>query len=184
MSTPTTSLASLHAHTLALEARKASVRAAAQSAAIITKNASAAAALANNQAVFDKSIAHGKMWVIEGFEKLKGKAVGSGQCPGIVQAYGGLPKTKEWFEGPKVKGNPMIPYGAAVATFVYGKYPNLAHGNHVAIYIDQDPAKGVLVFDQWTGHPADYRWMPFKDGITDRSNDGAALSVILTPKTE
>jgi hypothetical protein len=184
MSTPTTSLACLHAQMVALDARRAAVRAAAQSAAIVTKNASAAAAQANNQAVFDKSIAHGKIWVLTGFEKLKGKVCGSGQCPGIAQAFGGLPKTKEWFEGPKVRGNPMIPYGTVLATFVHGKYPNLPHGNHVAIYIDQDPVKGVLVFDQWTGKPAGYRRMTFGDGVSDRSNDGAALSVVLTPKTD
>jgi hypothetical protein len=183
MAAPNTSLAALQAQMCMLDAQRAAARAAAQSIDSVTKNASAAAARAGNEAVFNQSIAHGKMWVLTGFEKLKGKVCGSGQCPAIAQAYGGLPMTREWFEGPKVKGNPMIPYGTAVATFVHGRYPNLPHGNHVAIYIDQDAVKGVLVFDQWTNRLAGYRWMKFGDGITDRSNDGAALSVILTPKT-
>lgn len=184
MTTPNTSLAALHAQACVLDAAKASARAAAQSAALVMKNASEAAARANNEAVFNRSIAHGKMWVITGFETLKGKVVGSGSCPGIVQTHGGLPKAATWFEGPKVKGHPLIPYGTAIATFVGGRYPNWKSGNHVAIYIDQHPVKGLLVFDQWHGQPAGYRWMAFKDGVTDRSNDGAAFSIILTPKTD
>lgn len=125
----------------------------------------------------------GKMWVITGFEKLAGKVVGSGQCPGIVQSYGGLPLTKTWFAGPKVRDRTIIPAGTAIATFVNGRYPNKAHGNHVAIYVKQDSAKGLYVFDQWTGRAAGYRWMKWGDGVSDPSNDGAAMSIILTSKT-
>jgi hypothetical protein len=155
-----------------------------QSAAKAALNNSAAAAGQSNAAALQKLIddKNGQMWVIKGFEKLEGKVVGSGQCPGIVQSYGGLPLTKFWFEGPKVKGLDAVPYGTAIATFIGGKYKSLKHGNHVAIYIRQDPVKGLLVFDQWTGQPAHYRWLEWGDGVTDRSNDGAAMSIILTAK--
>jgi len=133
----------------------------------------------NLQRMIDEK--NGKMWVIEGFEKLK-TPQGNGQCPGIVQGYGHLPLAKYWFAGPKVRGINVIPYGTAIATFVDGRYQNLAHGNHVAIYIDQDAVKGLLVFDQWTNMPPHYRWMAWGDGFTDRSNDGSAMSIILTPK--
>jgi hypothetical protein len=181
MASPNTSLAEI-ARLQGLDAMRST---GAVTAALVAKNNSLIAARMHNEAVLQSMIdrLNGKMWVIKDFERLKDRVVGSGQCPGIVQHHGGLPLVRTWFEGPKVKGTPAIPYGTAVATFVAGKYPNWQHGNHVAIYIDQDPAKGVLVFDQWTGQPAGYRWMKFGDGVKDRSNDGAALSIILTAKT-
>lgn len=167
----------------------AEARLAALTAAAAAKNNSMVAAEKNKTAAFDAMMAaieqkQGQMWVIKDFDKLKDKPCGSGKCPGIVQTHGGLPLVKFWFEGPKVRGLSVIPYGTAVATFVDGTYPNWETGNHVAIYIDQHPAKGVLVFDQWTGEPAGYRWMKFKDeaGIVDRSDNGTALSIILTRK--
>jgi hypothetical protein len=180
MAPPNTSLAEL-ARLQGLDVMRST---GALTAALVAKNNSLIAAQKHNEAVLQSMIdrLNGKMWVIKDFERLKDKVVGSGQCPGIVQSHGGLPFVRLWFAGPKVKGTPAIPYGTAVATFVDGKYPNWKHGNHVAIYIDQDPVKGVLVFDQWTGQPAGYRWMEFGDGVTDRSNDGAALSIILTAK--
>jgi hypothetical protein len=181
MASPNTSLAEL-ARQQALDVMRST---GALTAALVARNNSLIAAQKNNEAALQAMIdrLNGKMWVIKDFDKLRGKVVGSGQCPGIVQSYGGLPLVRFWFEGPKVKGTPAIPHGTAVATFVNGKYPNWKHGNHVAIYCDQDPARGVLVFDQWTGEPAGYRWMKFGDGVSDRSNDGAALSIILTAKT-
>jgi hypothetical protein len=125
-----------------------------------------------------------RMWIITDFEKFAGTLVGNGQCPQICQVHGHVPLTSTWVAGPKVRGNTMIPRGTAIATFINGKYPSHAHGNHVAIYIEQDEAKGVKVFDQWQGKKggAGYRWLPWKDGVSDRSNDGTAMSVILTPR--
>jgi hypothetical protein len=125
-----------------------------------------------------------RMWIITDFEQFKGQLVGNGQCPQICQLHGHVPLTSTWVEGPKVRGNAAIPKGTAIATFINGKYPSNAHGNHVAIYIEQDEANGVKVFDQWQGKEggAGYRWLPWKDGVSDRSNDGSAMSVILTPR--
>jgi len=168
-----------------LQANDAALRAKCLSLALATYSYSLSVARKGNQITLQRLIdeKNGKMWVIEGFDQLK-KPQGSGQCPGIVQAYGHLPLTKYWFEGPKVKGIDVIPYGTAIATFINGKYMSLPHGNHVAIYIDQDPVKGLLVFDQWTGMPPHYRYLPWGDGFTDRSNDGTAMSIILTPKDQ
>lgn len=168
----------------------AECRLAARTAAAAAKNNSMVAAAPFNQMMAMIEQKRGRMWVIKDFEKLEGEWVGSGQCPGIVQHHGRVPKAEFWFEGPKVRGRDAIPYGTAVATFVNGRYANAKHGNHVAIYIRQHPIEGVLVFDQWTHEnpdkrkPAGLRWMPFGDGVTDRSNDGAALSIILTAKTD
>lgn len=38
--------------------------------------------------------------------------------------------------------------GTAIATFENGRYPNRAHGNHVAFYLGQAP-NGIYVMDQW-----------------------------------
>jgi len=125
-----------------------------------------------------------RMWIVTDFEKFEGELVGNGQCPQICQLKGHVPLTATWVEGPKVRGNTLIPRGTAIATFINGKYPSNAHGNHVAIYIEQDATRGVKVFDQWQGKSggAGYRWLPWKDGVSDRSNDGTAMSVILTPR--
>jgi hypothetical protein len=164
-------------------------RLAALTAAAAAKNNSMVAAAPFNQMMAMIEQRQGRMWVIKDFEKLEGQLVGTGQCPAIVQTHGQVPKAEFWFEGPRVRGRDVIPYGTAVATFVNGRYQNNKHGNHVAIYIKQHPVDGVLVFDQWTHEdpekrkPAGPRWMPFGDGVTDPSNDGAALSIILTRKT-
>ena len=44
----------------------------------------------------------------------------------------------------------LIRSGTAIATFKDGKYQNLGHGNHAAIYISQN-AHGITVIDQWAG---------------------------------
>jgi hypothetical protein len=180
MTEPNTSLAELFRQQAIADANRAICLAMAAPAILLSQKAAREGNKLTLQRLIDEK--NGKMWVLSGFEKLKGKVIGSGQCPGIVQTFGHLPLTKYWFEGPKVKGVDVIPYGTAIATFIDGKYKSLQHGNHVAIYIDQDPVKGVLVFDQWTGQPAHYRYLKWGDGFTDRSNDGAAMSIILTPK--
>ena len=118
---------------------------------------------------------------------LEGEAPkGSGQCAALVQETMMIGLTKTWREGIRVQGNgPLIQKGTAVATFVDGYYPNKDHDNHVAYYLDQDPS-GVKVMDQWSGKDeVSSRVMKFKarrgDGLyTDPSNNGSALSVIMT----
>lgn len=76
--------------------------------------------------------------------------VGSQQCVALVQHYAKAPQTSKWKEGKHVMGDTSIVKGTAIATFVSGKYPNLSHGNHAALYISQD-ATGIWVMDQWKG---------------------------------
>ncbi len=182
-----TSLAALLAQQAALDVAKASAEAARLNVMQVTQQKSAEAARKSNEKVFNEMVAaqhpDWRIWKLEGFEKFLGQSVGSGQCPAIVQLYGGLPLVRHWRAGPKVRGNTMIPYGTAIATFVDGKYPNWAHGNHTAIYLEQDDKWGVHVFEQFSGHVAQKRWLPYLDekGEKNRSNNGAAFSVILTP---
>jgi hypothetical protein len=76
--------------------------------------------------------------------------VGTHQCVDLVKTYAKAPESALWKEGKKVKGNPSITKGTAIATFVNKKYPNLSHGNHAALYVSQD-ASGIWVMDQWKG---------------------------------
>jgi len=133
-----------------------------------------------------------QMWVLKDFEKLKGgPLLGNGSCAQLPQIHGGLPKTACWKQGPKVHGNAVIiPYGTAIATFVNGVYPNWPHGNHAAIFGSHwsghyggKLASGIMIFDQWKGKKTpDWRLVFYGDGVSDRSNDGAAFSVIVTAK--
>ncbi len=106
-----------------------------------------------------------------------GKVVGNGQCVRFVQSCSTVPQTMAWKQGVAVRGA-NIPAGTAIATFINGKYPSMAAGNHAAIYISQD-ATGIWVWDQWVGQPVHKRHIRFKNSDTiDRSNNGAAFSVI------
>ncbi|GGO67767.1 BPSL0067 family protein [Bowmanella pacifica] len=119
-------------------------------------------------------------------DSLEGKPkVFGGECAGLVQWHTKVGKADTWREGIKVKGNAsQISKGTAVATFVDGRYPNLPHGNHAALYLSQD-GTGIWVMDQWSTKPAiSKRKMLFKglnaDGsYKDPSNNGDALSVIM-----
>ncbi|WP_228895632.1 BPSL0067 family protein [Pseudoduganella aquatica] len=81
--------------------------------------------------------------------------VGSGQCVALVKALTGAPATAAWQEGERVEdllnAGKTIPEGTAIATFVKGRYPNKATGNHAAIFVRQIP-NGIEIFDQWIGH--------------------------------
>lgn len=105
-----------------------------------------------------------------------GRAVGSGECVALVQAWAGAPSTGAWSQGIPVKGNEhQITKGTAIATFVDGVYPNNSTGNHAAIYLGQDE-HGIQVIDQWSGQGAHRRTLRWNGH--GRSNDGDAFYVI------
>ncbi|MYN08851.1 BPSL0067 family protein [Pseudoduganella aquatica] len=78
----------------------------------------------------------------------KHELVGSHQCVALVQLYAGAPRTLSWKPGKAVLGNTSLKKGTAIATFVNGRYQNLSHGNHAALYLRQG-INGIYVMDQW-----------------------------------
>jgi len=114
-------------------------------------------------------------------ESYQNTVVGSGQCVAFVQKTSGAPLTSGWNQGLKVRGNPAILPGTAIATFdSSGKYTNSTDGtSHAAIYIGQDGV-GLQVWDQWTGQPVHQRTIRFQGGAPGIRpvNDGDAFYVI------
>ncbi|WP_234383666.1 BPSL0067 family protein [Paracidovorax avenae] len=115
---------------------------------------------------------------------LEGKpSVGNKQCVALVKFYAKAPASSLWREGASVKGNMLLREGTAIATFVDGRYPNHASGNHAALYVGQD-AGGIYVIDQWSKvNKIQARKLRFlgKDkhgGWTNPSNNGDAFSVV------
>lgn len=117
-------------------------------------------------------------YIVQDIEHKKlGKSVGSGECVALVQNWTAAPNTSLWTQGIQVRGNDhLIQKGTCIATFVDGKYPNHASGNHAAIYIGQD-ASGIQVIDQWHGQSSHRRTIRF-EGRQGGSNDGDAFYVI------
>ncbi len=86
----------------------------------------------------------GAPW-LEGEEKVGGK-----DCVELVRHYTDLKDfpTWTWKVGDSVYGNPRVPIGTAIATFINGRYPNHSSGNHAALFLRQ-AANGIIVMDQW-----------------------------------
>jgi hypothetical protein len=112
-------------------------------------------------------------------EHFVGRKVGTGQCVAYVQTAAHAPNTGSWRAGIKVMGSPpgVIAKGTVIATMVDGQYPNHAHGNHAAIYLDHD-VYGIRVLDQWVGQPVHYRTIHPHGGHGDPSNDADAFYVV------
>lgn len=127
-------------------------------------------------------------WVMTNPERLIGMAgIGNKECVAIAQATMTMPLTSLWRGGEIVLGgklsgnsvNQEAPKGTVIATFIDGRYPSNAHGNHVAIYISQG-RDYIYVIDQWSGQVPHYRHIYVKEGMTDRSNNANAFSVVYT----
>jgi hypothetical protein len=80
---------------------------------------------------------------LDGNEKM-----GDMECVYLIKHYTGLGWTATWREGEKVVGNRNVAEGTAIATFVDGKWPARATGNHSAFYLGQ-VSNGIYVIDQW-----------------------------------
>lgn len=121
-------------------------------------------------------------WIMNRPERLleRKDKVGSGQCVAIAQPLLKMPVTSLWREGEKVLGNNSIAKGTIIATFINGLYPSLKHGNHVAIYISQT-TETIKVIEQWSSlQKPQQRDILIKEGMTDRSNNANAFSVVFT----
>ena len=102
-----------------------------------------------------------------------------GTCANLVQWFG-CNRVSVWRQGAIVKGNTGITVGTCIATFEDGKYPNRKSGNHAAVYLKQD-AEGITVHDQWEALSKPIvRKIPFKDNMSNPSNNANCFSVILT----
>ncbi|MCB0257077.1 MAG: WXG100 family type VII secretion target [Anaerolineae bacterium] len=121
-----------------------------------------------------------------------GKSVGSGQCVALPQTYFGtgvIGQTKEWRPGASLMDYPSLRPGTVIATFdnpgPNGKYPNQSAGNHAAIFLGYERDKsgkitGIQVLDQWNGHPAQKRILPYisrEEALQKRPKTGGKLLV-------
>jgi hypothetical protein len=117
-------------------------------------------------------------WISEAPESFAGRSVDNGQCVRYVQIACGAPHTSRWRPGIRVRDNEIEP-GTAIACFdPDGRYGNHTDGrSHAAIFMDHDP-EGLLVYDQWRGHPVAMRLIRFRGGAGRRVNDGDAFHVV------
>lgn len=117
-------------------------------------------------------------WIASEPGEFEGEAVGNGQCVAFVVAAADTPHTADWSRGELVKGA-NVPSGCAIATFdPDGTYGNHTDGrSHAAIFVAQHP-DGLLVWDQWVGHPVSQRTIHFRDGQGHAVNDGDQFHVI------
>jgi len=117
-------------------------------------------------------------WIIEGAEEYCGQTVANGHCVRFVQVAGELPHTSHWRCGDKVRGGEVEP-GTVIATFdPNGRYGNHLDGrSHAAIFLEERD-EGLLVIDQWVGHPVARRTIRFRGGAGRAVNDGDAFSIV------
>jgi hypothetical protein len=117
-------------------------------------------------------------WVAQAPSSFVGQVVGNGQCVIYVQQASGAPLTAQWSRGAKVRGG-VVAQGTAIACFdPDGTYGNHTDGrSHAAIFHEELP-EGLLVWDQWVGHPVAPRVIHFRAGQGPAVNDGDQFSVI------
>jgi hypothetical protein len=119
-------------------------------------------------------------WSAEHPDDYDGRVVGSGECVAFVQAAAGAPRTAEWRRGEMVRTATALLTGLAIATFdPNGRYGNHSDGSsHAAILIARQD-QGLLVWDQWTGHPVQQRLIRYRTGQGKAVNDGDRYHVII-----
>lgn len=61
--------------------------------------------------------------------------VGTLQCVALIRHYTNAPPSSAWKQGAAVMDNSTIRKGTAIATFIKGRYPNMATGNHAAFFM-------------------------------------------------
>jgi hypothetical protein len=119
------------------------------------------------------------------YGKFIGRSTGSGQCVALVHATNpAIGTTGRWVRGAPVRGDASLQPGTVIATFSpSGHYANATDGSsHSAIYLGQT-AHGVQVLDQWAGHPAQVRTIPWSNPGAVAANTGSAFHVVNEAKT-
>jgi hypothetical protein len=110
----------------------------------------------------------------------EGRVVGEGHCVAFVRKVTGLPATTRWLQGPKVRDANFV-RGTAIATFNQeGRYDNDVNGTSHAAILLEETAAGLLVLDQWLGHPVGPRTIFYRSGTQDAVNDGDRYFAIET----
>ena len=108
-----------------------------------------------------------------------GTAVGTGHCVPFVREVTGAPITTQWRRGERVRDNPDLPIGVAIATFdADGRYGNHVDGRSHAAVLIAVRENGLLVVDQWLGQVVHQRVIGFHGGKRDAANDGDAFFVV------
>jgi hypothetical protein len=99
-----------------------------------------------------------------------------GQCVSFVkQVCPTMPGTGSWKKGKQVKNNTDVTPGTVIATF---NASNLYEG-HAAIFVRQDTATGIYVYDQWvTGAPKAVGPRTLRWGAKGISNNGDNFYVV------
>ena len=120
-------------------------------------------------------------WVARDAAAFIFRTVGDGHCVAFVREASGAPHTSQWRRGPLVRGLADAPAGLAIATFGPDeRYGNHTDGrSHAAILIARH-SDGLLVWDQWVGHPVQQRVIRYRAGQGAAANDGDAYHVIIT----
>lgn len=117
-------------------------------------------------------------WIADDPSEYAGQVVANGQCVRYVQECAGVPHTSRWQPGVTVRGSGAEP-GTAIATFDRdGTYGNHTDGRSHAAILIAEQADGLLVWDQWLGHPVAQRVIRFRGGQGRRVNDGDEFQVI------
>lgn len=109
-----------------------------------------------------------------------GEVVDNGHCMRHVQVVAGVTHSSTLRKGAPVRGS-NAPAGTVIGTFdENGRYANAVDGSsHVAILVAEH-SNGLLVVDQWVGHPVAQRTLAFRDGAGDAANDGSRFHIVET----
>jgi hypothetical protein len=119
-------------------------------------------------------------WIASAPSSLVGHVVGDGQCVAYVRAASHAPPTADWRQGAQVKGA-QAAQGTAIATFdPDGRYGNHTDGRSHAAILHEELPNGLLVWDQWVGHPVAPRLIHFRSGVGHPVNDGDQFFVVET----
>ena len=112
-----------------------------------------------------------------------GREIGNGECVTFVRQVTAAPHTSLWRPGVRVRGG-GAGRGTAISTFgSTGRYTNSYDGSaHCAILLAEQ-SDGLLVADQWKGHPVAQRVLAFRAGRGTAANDGDRFSVIEVVET-
>jgi hypothetical protein len=127
-----------------------------------------------------------RTWVAKNPEAYAGQKVDNGHCVRFLQVAASVPHTSQWRRGERVRDATDMPVGTCIATFhdTGHHYENDTTGkSHAAILIAVH-SDGILAWDQWVGHPVAQRVIRWRQGASDKVNDGDAFHAIVTEQND